>query len=311
MLISVDGQAVVGKSLHDVDTMLRGKIQTELVLEIERISTGVSQKLFVWRELVIPQTVWTTFEDGVLDVRITSFNERTARRLSQQVQDIALMHGNRFKGVILDLRGNPGGLLRKAVQVADLFLAGGRIISTKGRHPDSLEVYEADPVDVAQGRPIVILMDGKSASASEIVAASLQDRKRAVVVGSSSYGKGTVQSVQRLPNNGEITVTWSRLIAPSGYAFHGLGVRPSVCTSGVEGQGRFGAALWEDDGRALMKNWRSVAIEDRTGRKKLRLTCPPDRQEKGIDMVVARNIILDPDIYRRFKGFTTIATIAQ
>jgi carboxyl-terminal processing protease len=166
-------------------------------------------------------------------------------------------------------------------------------------------------VDVAQGRPIVILMDGKSASASEIVAASLQDRKRAVVVGSSSYGKGTVQSVQRLPNNGEITVTWSRLIAPSGYAFHGLGVRPSVCTSGVEGQGRFGAALWEDDGRALMKNWRSVAIEDRTGRKKLRLTCPPDRQEKGIDMVVARNIILDPDIYRRFKGFTTIATIAQ
>lgn len=311
MLISVDGEAVVGKTLYEVDSLLRGKIQTELVMEIERVQTGVSQKLFLWRELVIPQTVWATYEDGVLDVRISSFNERTARRLSQQVQDIALMHGERFKGVILDLRGNPGGLLRKAVQVADLFLAGGRIISTKGRHPDSLEVYEADPLDVAQGRPIVIVMDGKSASASEIVAASLQDRKRAVVVGSSSYGKGTVQSVQRLPNNGEITVTWSRLIAPSGYAFHGLGVRPSVCTSGVEGEGRHGAALWENDGRALMKTWRTVAIEDRMGRKKLRLTCPPDRHQKGIDMVVARNIILDPDLYRRFKGFTTIATIAQ
>lgn len=311
MLISVDGQAVVGKTLHEVDSLLRGKIQTELVLEIEGIDTGITQKLFVWRELVIAQTVWTRFEDGVLIARISSFNERTARRLSQQVQDVALMHGKRFKGLILDLRGNPGGLLRKAVQVADLFLAGGRIISTKGRHPDSLEVYEADPVDVAQGRPIVIVMDGKSASASEIVAASLQDRKRAVVVGSSSYGKGTVQSVQRLPNNGEITVTWSRLIAPSGYAFHGLGVRPSVCTSGVEGEGVHGAALWEDDGRTLMKNWRTVAIEDRKGRKNLRLTCPPDRHQKGIDMVVARNIILDGDIYRRFKGFATIATVAQ
>ncbi|NVK17577.1 MAG: PDZ domain-containing protein [Methylocystaceae bacterium] len=311
MLISVDGEAVIGKNLNDVYAQIRGKIQTELVLEIERPQTNIAQKLFLWRELVIPQTVWSTYDDGVLDVRITSFNERTVASLSQDIQDIALMHGKRFQGIVLDLRGNPGGLLKKAVQVADLFLAGGRIISTKGRHPDSFEVYEADPVDVAQGRPLVIVMDGKSASASEIVAAALQDRGRAVVVGSSSYGKGTVQSVQRLPNDGEITVTWSRLIAPSGYAFHGLGVRPSVCTSGVNLKGDQGAPLWENDGRDLMKNWRTVAIEDRNGRKQLRLTCPPDRKRKRIDIVVARNILLDRSLYKRFMGFTTIATVAQ
>jgi carboxyl-terminal processing protease len=311
MLISVDGEAVIGKKLHDIYEMMRGKIQTEMVVEVERLKTGVTQKLFLWRELVIPQTVWTTYDDGILSVRISSFNERTASTLSQDMQEIALMHGQRFKGVILDLRGNPGGLLKKAVKVADLFLAGGRIISTSGRHPDSVEVYEADPIDVIQGRPVVILLDGKSASASEIVAAALQDRGRAVVVGSSSYGKGTVQSVQHLPNDGELTVTWSRLIAPSGYAFHGLGVRPSVCTSGVKGLGVHGAALSEGDGKDLMRNWRSVAIEDRSGRKNLRQTCPPDRRKRGIDREVARNIILDRSLYKRFMGFTTIATVAQ
>lgn len=311
MLITVDGEAVIGKSLQNVYERIRGKIQTELVLEIERPQTNIAQKLFLWRELVIPQTVWSTYDDGIMDVRITSFNERTVANLAQDIKDTALMHGNHFKGIVLDLRGNPGGLLKKAVQVADLFLAGGRIISTMGRHPDSIEVYEADPVDVSQGRPLVVVMDGKSASASEIVAAALQDRGRAVVVGSSSYGKGTVQSVQRLPNEGEITVTWSRLIAPSGYAFHGLGVRPSVCTSGVQIKGDQGAPLWENDGRDLMKNWRTVAIEDRNGRKQLRLTCPPDRKRKRIDMMVARNILLDRSLYKRFMGFTTIATVAQ
>ncbi|MDV7341666.1 S41 family peptidase [Terasakiella sp. A23] len=310
-IIRVDGQSVSQKRLHQVYDMMRGKIQTEMVLEVERVETGAVHKLFLWRELVIPQTVWASFDDGVLNLRISSFNERTVGSLSQEVQDIALMHGQRFRGLVLDLRGNPGGLLKKAVRVADLFLPGGRIISTQGRHPDSFEVYEADLIDVAQGRPMVVLLDGKSASASEIVAAALQDRGRAVVVGSSSYGKGTVQSVQRLPNDGEITVTWSRLIAPSGYAFHGLGVRPSVCTSGVKDNPDRGAALFEDDGRALMKNWRTVAIEDRSGRKSLRLTCPPDRRRKGIDKEIARNIILDPGLYKRFMGFTTIATVAQ
>ncbi len=311
MLISIDAEGVIGQSLNQVYARLRGKIQTELSVEIERPDTGVRQKLFLWRELVIPQTVWADFDDGILLVRLSSFNERTASVLAQDVQDYALMHGKRFRGVVLDLRGNPGGLLKQAVRVADLFLPGGRIISTQGRHPDSFEVYEADPLDVAQGRPLVVLLNGKSASAAEIVAAALQDRGRAVVVGSSSYGKGTVQSVQRLPNDGEITVTWSRLIAPSGYAFHGLGVRPSVCTSGGNENNMRGPALSEVDGREIRKGWQNVAIEDRAGRIKLRQTCLPDQHSRGIDLQVARNILLDSGLYKRFMGFTTIATVAQ
>ncbi|WP_069189599.1 S41 family peptidase [Candidatus Terasakiella magnetica] len=311
IIIRVNDIPVVAKGYLEVSALLRGKIQTEVTLQIERPDTGVVQKLFVWRELVIPQTVWSSFEDGIMNIRLSGFNERTLGNLSQDVQDYALMHGQRFKGIVLDLRNNPGGLLKRAVQVADLFVAGGRIISTQGRHPDSFETYEADNLDVSQGRPIVVLLNGKSASASEIVAAALQDRARAVVVGSSSYGKGTVQSVQRLPNDGEITVTWSRLIAPSGYAFHGLGVRPSVCTSGIDGNKARGPALWEVDGKDLRKNWQTVGIEDRKGRKILRQSCAPDRRKKRIDSEIARNIILDPGLYQRFMGFTTIATVAQ
>ncbi len=311
MIISVDGEPVIGRALEDVYDLLRGKIQTEVILEIERPTTGITQKVFLWRELVINQTVWSNFDDGVMNIRVSSFNERTLSTLSQDIKDMALLHGDRFRGIVLDLRGNPGGLLKKAVRVADLFLAGGRIISTQGRHSDSFEVYEADKIDIAQGRPLVVLLNGKSASASEIVAAALQDRGRAVVVGSSSFGKGTVQSVQRLPNDGEITVTWSRLIAPSGYSFHGLGVRPSVCTSGVKSNPNRGPALRENNGRDLMASWRKVAVEDRSGRKSLRSTCPPDRHTKRIDSEIARNIILDPDLYQRFMGFLSIATVVQ
>lgn len=311
MLISVNREAVIGHSLDEVNEMLRGKIQTEVTLQIERPSSGIMQKLFAWRTLVIPQTVWSEYDDGVLNVRLTSFNEKTLSSLSQDVEDAVLMYGDDLKGIVLDLRGNPGGLLKRAVQVADLFIAGGRIISTKGRHPDSFEIYEADMRDVARGRPLVVLLNGKSASASEIVAAALQDRKRAVIVGSSSYGKGTVQSVQRLPNNGEITITWSRLIAPSGYAFHGLGVRPSVCTSDVSDENVQGGALAESDGANLLARWRSVGLDDRDTRKQLRQTCRPDVRKKGIDLNVARNIVLDEGLYRRFTGSETLATIAQ
>lgn len=311
MLISVNAHPVIGRSLRTVREWLRGKIQTEVELEIERPDTGIAQKLYAWRELVIPQTVWSRYRDGVLIARISGFNEKTVSSLLHDVQEYIVQYDQALKGIVLDLRGNPGGLLKRAVQVADLFIAGGRIISTKGRHPDSFEYYEADGRDVAQGRPLVVLLNGKSASASEIVAAALQDRQRAVVVGSSSYGKGTVQSVQRLPNDGEITITWSRLIAPSGYSFHGLGVRPSVCTSGVTLKPEQAAPLFEMDGSALLAHWRSVAINDRKGRQDLRNTCTPDPNKKGIDLTVAGNIVRDYGLYKRLTGSATLATIAQ
>ncbi|MBV5324033.1 MAG: S41 family peptidase, partial [Rhodospirillaceae bacterium] len=139
--------------------------------------------------------------------------------------------GGGLQGVILDLRGNPGGLLDKAVTVVDLFVAQGPILTTKGRHPEATNAFDAHPGDMGEDLAVVVLVDGRSASAAEIVASSLQDSGRAVVIGTNSYGKGTVQTVISLPNDGEITLTWSRFHTPSGYALHGLGVLPALCTS--------------------------------------------------------------------------------
>ena len=136
-----------------------------------------------------------------------------------------------MRGVILDLRGDPGGVLDQAVAVADLFMDSGRIVSTHGRNPDSHQYFEATPGDIANGLPMAILINGNSASASEIVAAALQDSGRAVLIGTNSYGKGTVQTVPRLPNNGEIALTWARYFAPSGYTLNHIGVLPSICTN--------------------------------------------------------------------------------
>src|SRR6185295_6985530 len=139
-----------------------------------------------------------------------------------------------LKGYILDLRNNPGGLLDQAISTSDLFLDSGRIVSTHGRHPDSHKFYEATGNDITDAKPIVALIDGNTASAAEIVAAALQDHGRAVVVGSNSYGKGTVQTVLNMPNTDELIITWARYHAPSGYTLHHLGVLPSVCTVGEE-----------------------------------------------------------------------------
>jgi carboxyl-terminal processing protease len=138
-----------------------------------------------------------------------------------------------LRGIVLDLRGDSGGLLQQSIKVADLFLADGQILSTRGRHPDSNRDYVADGEDIAADLPLVIVIDGILASAAEIVVAVLQDRQRAVVIGSSSYGKGTIQTVVPLPNGGELSITWSQAVPPGGGVLTGTGVTPAVCTSGL------------------------------------------------------------------------------
>ncbi|MDA0991767.1 MAG: S41 family peptidase, partial [Verrucomicrobia bacterium] len=134
-------------------------------------------------------------------------------------------------GIMLDLRGNPGGLLDQAIAVSDLFLTQGRIISTRGRHPDSNQLFEASPGQVLPGVPMVVVVNGRSASAAEIVAVALRDSGRAAIVGSTSFGKGSVQTIIRLPNHGELNITWARIFAPSGQTLDTQGVVPAICTN--------------------------------------------------------------------------------
>jgi carboxyl-terminal processing protease len=233
--------------------------------------------------------------------------------MASKLKKAKKMLGAKIKGLVLDLRGNPGGLLKQSIRVADLFLAQGQIIKTRGRHPDSIQHYEASGPDLVTGAPLVVLVDGKSASAAEIVAAALQDRGRAVVIGTSSFGKGTVQTVIRLPNGGEITLTWSRLIAPSGYVLHGLGVMPAICTSGANG-GQLGlidqALMARMKTSTLMEAWRKVDLKNDSQRKGLRASCPAERRKKSVEVEVASRLIGNRSLYNRALGLTSAVDAA-
>ncbi len=210
--------------------------------------------------------------------------------------------GSGLHGIILDLRGNPGGLLDQSVEAASLFLDGVPVTSTVGRVPESIQYFTAPHREVER-LPLVVLVNGGSASASEIVAAALQDTGRAVVVGSASYGKGTVQNVQRMPNDGEITVTWSRLITPGGYILHEHGVVPTVCTANVaDGAGGVSSALSRRTNTLSAELSQARAGLDDAGWRKLRELCPGQRDDHEIEVQAARRLLADPVLYARALG---------
>ena len=253
----------------------------------------------ITRALVIPETVVYRREGDIAYFRIYNFNEDTAGSLRREFENARNDIGGQMRGLILDLRADPGGLLDQAVAVADLFMNGGRIVSTHGRNPDSHQYFEATPGDIANGLPIAVLINGNSASASEIVAAALQDSGRAVLIGSNSYGKGTVQTVQRLPNNGELTLTWARFHAPSGYTLNHIGVLPSICTNaGDEDATDLLSQLSSGKLRPVPVAARNSASPDDTAAlDKLRETCPAYKSERAVDVQVALRLLTRPRLY--------------
>lgn len=191
--------------------------------------------------------------------------------------------------------------------VADLFLSTGEIVSTAGRHPESYQYYSATDGDITDERPLVVLLDGRSASAAEIVASALQDTGRALAVGTSSFGKGTIQTVIRLPNDGEITLTWSRFTTPGGYAIQNLGVMPTVCVSGVSDLDIDRTLSEVRDGSTALLNratqWRTVPLDDDEARSELRQRCPSEmRRGRESDVRLARALINDTALYAGTVG---------
>jgi carboxyl-terminal processing protease len=238
--------------------------------------------------------------DGVLWLRVEAFADSTDGRLA----DALVAGSGAARGVVLDLRGNRGGLLSQAVAVASAFLAGGTVALTAGRHPDAARLWEASGPDLAGGLPLVVLVDGRSASAAEIVAAALGERGRAVVVGSATTGKGLIQAVVPLPNGGELLVTWSQVLSPRGWPIQGLGVLPAVCTSlGAE-------ALAEDLARLRLGEPPAGAASARLRAQRpspstpptsaeivaLRASCPP-AEGRDADLAVAGALLDAPGAY--------------
>ncbi len=320
-IINIDGVDIKDLTQDDIGEMLRGPINSHVNIKVARKKVESELEFDVERAHIVPDTVTYGTDDGVVFLKISSFNQDTSRSVLSKLKKAHQELGTSMKGVILDMRGNPGGLLKQSIRVADLFLTQGQISETRGRHPDSLQNYTGGGLDMAYGKPVAVVLDNKSASAAEVTAAALQDRGRAVVVGTSSFGKGTVQTVVRLPNNGEVTLTWSRLIAPSGYTIHGLGIFPTVCTSGID-------AKDSDEGRnekkiaekillervrtaAVLENWRLTPFQDKKKRLELRAYCPPERRKTAIDVNIAKILLNDAVLYARTLNMSASAAAAQ
>ncbi len=303
LLTEVDDRPVAGLDRDDLAARLGGPVASDLAVTVQAAG-GPARRLTLRRALVVPETITGAVRDGIAEFHVAGFNQHTAADLGLRLEAARRRPGPGLKGVVLDLRGNPGGLLDQAVAVADLFIAHGPIVSTRGRHPLASQSYAAHDGDVAEDLPVVVLVDGGSASAAEIVAAALEDSGRAVVVGTNSFGKGTVQTVLRLPNDGEMTLTWSRFYTPSGYALHHLGVPPEICTADLSASP---AALVDGATRASaarplaahLAEWRAAGLDDTARRRRLRAACPAGRHgDARLDMAVAERLLGNPDAYR-------------
>jgi carboxyl-terminal processing protease len=301
IITAIDGAPTKGLDQQAVVGMLRGPDDSRVLLTVQRGKNDKLLSFAVTRAHVVPETVTYRREGDIAYFRLYGFNQGTADSLRREIDNARSDMGDSMRGIVLDLRGNPGGLLDQAVAVSDMFLESGRIVSTHGRNPDSHQFFEATSGDVLDGLPIAVLINGNSASASEIVAAALQDNDRAVVIGSNSYGKGTVQELRRLPNDGELTLTWARFHAPSGYTLHHVGVLPSICTNkDDEDATQLLAALGAGKLPPLPVEQRNATSpEDTAGLDKIRAACPVYHSERAVDLQVALRLLNQPRLYAR------------
>lgn len=230
LLTHVDGVSLLGLTLPQAVDMMRGPVGSEIVVTILREGVAEPFDLSIIRDTIRIRAVRSRVEGNIVVLRVTSFTEQTFENLSTELaQGIETLGGiENLQGVVLDLRNNPGGLLLQAIQVSDGFLDVGEIVSTRGREGEQGERYNATAGDLIGGRPMVVLINGGSASASEIVAGALQDHRRAVVVGERSFGKGSVQSLIPLQGDGAMRLTTSLYFTPSGRSIQALGVAPDI-----------------------------------------------------------------------------------
>ncbi len=297
-IVAVNGQPTRRRAVATVADWIDGSVGTKVTLTW-RGRDKRSRTAELVRALVPPETVYAQRIDAVLVLRVTNFDRTTAAHLAAALTQ-GLAAARRTDGIILDLRDNRGGLLRQAVGAADILLPAGTVVVTAGRDPQASRIWESAPGELAENVPVVVLVDGRTASAAEILAAALADRGRAVVVGSSTLGKGLVQTIDPLPDGGELFVTWSRVLAPLGWPIQGLGVLPQVCTSlGQdamerelhelrEGQQPLVAALEAHrEARAPLPAAQVLA---------LRAACPA-AEGSDDDLRVARYLIAHPDAY--------------
>ncbi len=310
-IVALDGVPVAQFGADDLRQHLRGPARTIVQLAIARDGRAQQMDVRIERANIVPESVTLNEAGGIAWLKLRAFNQQTAQSVARFLRQAHDDLGSGLRGIVLDLRGNPGGLLDQSVDVVSLFLGAGDVISTVGRNPESMQHFTVAESSHSEALPMAVLVDGGSASASEIVAAALQDSGRAVVIGTSSYGKGTVQTVLRTSNDGELTVTWAQIITPLGYLLNTHGVVPTLCTSQLDDNPDSAAALFTDASnpvpRALSRPRRAL---DDAAWHDLRALCPPQHGDRSIDGVVARRLLGNQQLYRRVLASMSSAQVA-
>jgi carboxyl-terminal processing protease len=297
-ILSVNGQPTAEEDSATVAASLVGT-EGSAVRLIWRARNGRLRRTDIVRTAVPPQTVFAQRVANMLVLRVTEFSRDTDTGVADPITQ-AFNSRRPPEGIVLDLRGNRGGLLGQAVTVADELLPAGVVAIEQGRDPAADRVWDSENGELAKDVPVVVLVDGRTASAAEVLAAALADRGRGVVVGSSTFGKGLVQTFTTLPDGGELFVTWSRLLAPRGWPIQGLGVMPQVCTS-------LGIDAVEQQLQALASGTQPMAAAiDRA--RSIRASVPaaevvairsacPAAEGRDLDLDVAHFLIENPAAY--------------
>lgn len=223
-IVKINNKQVKGMSLLDAVKLMRGKVGTSIEITIRRPDIDNEIKFKITRAIIKIREVSAELKDNVAYIRLRAFNEQSHNQLLKQLDKIS----NNVEGYILDLRNNPGGLLSQAIKITETFLDGGEIVSTKGRNKSDIKIFNARKGDKINNKPLIILINQGSASASEIVSGALKDHKRAILIGEKSFGKGSVQSIIPLRNKGGLRLTTAKYYLPSGESIHEKGVEPDI-----------------------------------------------------------------------------------
>ncbi len=298
VLLAIDGEPLEGADLASVTALLAGPEGTSLRVTL-RGSTRGGRTVELQREILTPQTVFAQRQGDMAVIRISGFARDTSANLAREISRAATAP-HPPKGVVLDLRGNRGGLLGQAVEAAESLIPQGLIATTAGRDPAASHQYTADGADLSRNLPVVVVVDGRTASAAEVLAAALSDQRRAVVIGSATLGKGLVQTILPLPDGGALSLTWSRILAPLGWPLQALGVLPQVCTSLGEDNLKHTladlAAGRQPMARALSRSREARAPMPPAEILEIRNACPAS-EGRDSDIAAARFLIDTPQAY--------------
>ena len=295
LIISVDGVSIVGLTLNEAVEKLRGPIGSNVKIAVQRAQDEPFEVDITRKEIKI-RSVRSRLYDSVGYVRITTFSEQTSPGLQKALDDLQAESSEGLTGLVIDLRNNPGGLLSEAIRVSDAFLEEGEIVSTRGRGESDIQHAYARPGDISDGLPIVVLINSGSASASEIVAGALKDHRRAIVMGTRSFGKGSVQTITPMPGHGAMRLTTARYFTPSGVSIQAKGISPDIEVALARIEKLEGGPVREEDLRGALdsKDESSASSED---------TPEPPADPIEVDYQLARAI----DLLRGLTVFSALA----